>query len=106
MFVVPAAAAHCVRFVKPAALKIGGWRARALCLVRVRLELGRRQVERQHRGLALDILPSMDRKIERRDGAGGIFGGEAAHLRLGARAGQRGRELAKSWVVADEADAP
>src|SRR5271156_3091403 len=42
-------------------------------LVRVGLELGRRQVERQQAGIALDVLPAEDGKVQRSDGAGRIF---------------------------------
>ena len=56
-------------------------------------------------GLALDVLPAADGKVQHGDGAGRIFGGQAAQLGVRARAGQRDRKLAKPGIVPDKSDA-
>ena len=82
------------RIRKPGAYLGGASRFGQWASVRAGLELGGRQIEREQSRVALDLLPAGNGKIERGYGAGRIFGGEAARLRVGARPRQRGRQLA------------
>jgi hypothetical protein len=83
-----------------------GLRLSRAASVRVGLEFRGREVKHQHTRLALDLLPSLNGEVQNRDRAGRIFGGQALHFRLGARAGQRGRQFAEPRIVSDQSHAP